>query len=1188
MRPKQLLLPKRTVRTLVIAAGPIVGTLVGALTNVVTTKWNWWIFFALVLLVTAGAALVVRAESLSTAERQAVRESHPNNAALGQAGRSQLQRASDSAESLSGAPAHRPSMVPPRPGRFVDRPDLMATLLRTVMSQPAGGDPVALRGTGGFGKSTIAEELCRRPEVAARFPDGDLWVTIGQLTSDAALTGKINDLSFMLSGERPAISDPDLAGFRLGELLSDSARLIVIDDVWDFAHLNPFLRGGPHCLRLVTTRNKSALPEDAAVVPVDAMERDEATRLLVSGLGDVPRQSVDRVLGLTGRWPVLLGLVNGAARGYADADESAGDALDRVARQLIEGGPETFDIGSPDDRRRAVAASVQASIRLLKPDEEKRYLELAVFPEDVEIPVAVLRHYWRATGGLDEFAVDRLCRWLANLSLVMHYRQSPASIRLHDVIWSYLRRRSGNTLPAMNETLLDAMRPAPADGQGGDDPAPWFSLPPDHEYLWDWLGYHLQQAGRVDELRTLVHDPRYLTRKIKLRGPGAAEEDLALAADPLSAAVRDVVSQNAHLFESADLESGITGTLLNRLEAVPGTAALAADFARVTGTPYLRNRWAPPDMPDPDLRRVLAGRPGPIYACAVDPNGTWLASGGVDGDVQLWAVGSGRLIRLFHAHDGTVWRCAANPDGAWLATVGNDGWLRTWDASSGTQRAGQKISGNPVFACAVSPDGSWIATTGDGPARIWDAVTLEFRQVLDGSTGAVWGGCAVSANGRVLAAPGSDGAVRVWTVDGGDLRHVLTHPAVVWDCSLSPDGQQLVTAHSHGLILVRDVETGEVVRQMEGHTGNVQACELSADADWLVSAGADRTVRIWNARTGELAKILEGHTEAVWECSLPAHGSWVATAAGDSTVRIWAVPKAAPSEARYERRLSRPVWACAAPRGGQWLANSGHDGTVRIWDVPSRQSRVLPEHAGPIWSCASPDDGRWLAVAGGDGAAVVWDMPAADRRRVLAASDGPVWSCATPAGGQWLATAGEDGIVRIWDTSDGEIQHLIEAHSGPVWAVAASPAGDWLATAAADGRLSLWASDGKPRRLVDQRPERVWALAALNNGAWLAAAGDDGAVRVWDAAEGRLLLTLKGHSGPVWACAASPSGEWLATTGRDRTVKVWRPAAGADSVTSVRLGWYGRACCWLGPGLDLCVGADAGSYLFSLVAGQEA
>jgi WD40 repeat protein len=1192
----QRLLSSRQARTIVLAASPIVGTLVAVLTNLITTRWNWWLFFILVLgvvVLAVAAVLVGRLENLGATDKDAVRvpvavpagptlASPADNSARGIGGPDHLQRAPDRA-------AHRPSMVPPRSGRFVDRPELMAALIQKVLNHPTGGGPVALCGTGGFGKSTIAEELCRRPEIAARFPDGDLWVTIGQLSSDAALTSKINDLSFVLSRERPAISDPNLAGYHLGELLSGSSKLLVIDDVWDFANLYPFLLGGPNCLRLVTTRNRSTLPDDAVVVTVDAMERAEARQLLLSGLGDVPQQPVDRVLNLTGHWAVLLGLVNGAARGYADGGESASGALDRVARQLLESGPEAFDMESADDRRRAVAVSVQASVRLLHPDEEKRYTELAVFPEDVEIPVAVLSRYWQASGGLDEAAVDRLCRRLADLSLVMYYRQSPSRIRLHDVIWSYLRRRSLPTLPAMNSTLLGAVGATLPAGQQAGERAPWWLLAAGEEYLWDWLGYHLHEAGRADELQALVHDLRYLARKIQLRGSVAAEADLALSADPLSEAVRGVVSQDAHLFEGAGFESGVAATLVNRLETVPGTAEIVADFVHATGTSYLRNRWPPPDSPDPALRRVLAGHTGAVYACTVEPNGTWLASGGTDGDVHVWDGESGRMLRVIHAHEGTVWRCEASPDGAWLLTVGDDGWVRTWDVESGEERGGRKISDNPVFACAMSPDGSWIATSGDGPVRIWDARTLELRQTLEGNTGPVWGGCAVSADGNILAAGGSDGAVRVWTMPAGDLRHVLMHPTAVWDCAVFPDGRLLATARSEGLILLWDLESGQIVREAYGHVGPVQACELSADGTWLVSAGADYTVRIWDAKSGELRKLLEGHTGQVWECALPARGTWLATAAGDSTVRIWALPSAAQAAASHERRPTLPVWACAAPRSGQWLANSSDDGTVRIWDVPSgRERRLLSEHMGPIWACAAPDDGRWLAIAGGNGTALIWDTETAQTRQVLAGHDGPIWSCAAPGNGEWLATAGEDRLVRIWNVADGELRHVIEDHSGPVAAVAASPSGDWLATAGADGSLNLWtASGGRLCHLVDRRQEVAWACAPLNAGAWLATAGADGAVRIWDVADGKLLQTLKGHAGPVWACAASPSGEWLATTGRDRTVRVWRPGSGEESVTGIRLGSYGRACCWVGAGLDLCVGADAGTYLFSLVVEPE-
>ena len=51
--------------------------------------------------------------------------------------------------------------------------------------------------------------------------------------------------------------------------------LLVIDDVWDRAHLRPFVRGGKGCTRLITTRSfaiaDEAVADEAGRVAVDEM-----------------------------------------------------------------------------------------------------------------------------------------------------------------------------------------------------------------------------------------------------------------------------------------------------------------------------------------------------------------------------------------------------------------------------------------------------------------------------------------------------------------------------------------------------------------------------------------------------------------------------------------------------------------------------------------------------------------------------------------------------------------------------------------------------------------------------------------------------------------------------------------------------------------------------------------------------
>lgn len=316
-----------------------------------------------------------------------------------------------------------PWMAPPV-DRIVERPELGDRLIAALTAPVATevGLTTGLAGAGGFGKTTLAAWVCHRPEIRRRYPGGLLWVTVGQEIHGADLAEKINDLACALCGQRPAISDPDAAGAELGRLLDErEPMLLVVDDVWEDRQLRPFRFGGRACTRLVTTRIPGLLPAAGHRIRVDAMSADQARLLVTDGVAELPAASAEQLAAVAGRWPVLLNLVNGLLRRRTGHGQAPGEAAAEIVRKLAAEGPAAFDPARPADRTRAVAATIEASLTLLDPADRDRYFDLAIFPEDVDIPLDVLRLLWPA--GL----VDPQREELTELGLAADYRLDPTA-----------------------------------------------------------------------------------------------------------------------------------------------------------------------------------------------------------------------------------------------------------------------------------------------------------------------------------------------------------------------------------------------------------------------------------------------------------------------------------------------------------------------------------------------------------------------------------------------------------------------------------------------------------------------------------------------------------------------------------------------------------------------------------------
>lgn len=436
-------------------------------------------------------------------------------------------------------------------GRLFDeaggRAPFMAGELKGVVARPilleravaalvdGAGQPqvttLALHGGGGFGKTTLARAVCHDPRVRKAFDGGILWATLGE-TPD--VRGSLTELCAALSGQRQNFGSIADAGRELARLLEGRRCLLVIDDVWNRADLEPFLQGGARCARLITSRDATiavaVTGAEAGRVRVEEMTAVEARALLNGWLAMPPADPApfDALAARAGRLPLLLELLAGGLRMRVERGDSLDGALAYLNQALDEDGVVAFDVRNAQARSQAIEKSIAASLRLLSEEEKDRLRQMAIFPRDADVPLATVGLLW----GTPPFRTERQCEAFGDLAL-LKFDLRTQTIRLHSVMRDYLLLRLPDPA-ACHLKLLAAW----------GDP---HHLPT--AYAWRWYTYHLAEAARL-------------------------RQDLDLARG-LVETVLDAEFQDAHLVAGHDPVALVTDVLL-AVETLAGSAGPGA------------------------------------------------------------------------------------------------------------------------------------------------------------------------------------------------------------------------------------------------------------------------------------------------------------------------------------------------------------------------------------------------------------------------------------------------------------------------------------------------------------------------------------------------------------------------------------------------------------------------------------
>ncbi len=327
---------------------------------------------------------------------------------------------------------------------------------------------------------------------------------------------------------------------------------------------------------------------------------------------------------------------------------------------------------------------------------------------------------------------------------------------------------------------------------------------------------------------------------------------------------------------------------------------------------------------------------------------------------------------------------------------------------------------------------------------------------------------------------------------------------------------------------------------LTGHNQGIESAIISRDGKLLISAGGD-LIRVWQLDRGELLTTLEGHTNSVTSLCLSDNGVLLASGSRDRTICLWNLPKGNLLSNLLVHQSS--VW-CLGMTSDSKLLVSGSYKTATLWLYPpGKFFNALRGHKREVECLAISSDDKLLVTGGGylDNTVRLWKLPKGEQLKTLEGHTDAISCLAISPDNTLLASGSKDNTLRLWQLPDGEAIATLSGHEGKIRCVAISSDGTLLATGSDDHTVKLWQlPEGKLITTLAGHTDAVWCLVISADGQLLATGGKDQTIKLWRLPEGKELATLTGHQGAVRCMVMTPDGQTLVSGSNDHTLRLWR------------------------------------------------
>jgi len=341
--------------------------------------------------------------------------------------------------------------------------------------------------------------------------------------------------------------------------------------------------------------------------------------------------------------------------------------------------------------------------------------------------------------------------------------------------------------------------------------------------------------------------------------------------------------------------------------------------------------------------QTLKGHHGRVWSVNISPDGKTIASGGWDKIIRLWSLEK-QYPKTYNVSQELLRSVSMSPDANTFATAGNDKLIKLWNLKKETLIKTLKGHKKGIGSVRFSPDGKYLATaSSDKTVKVWNTesgfIKFDFTDPKY-----FFGSVRFSPDRKILAAGGGSGKkIKIWNLTDGSLSKIIeddpVNPCTIGSINFSPDSKQIVAGCRTQKAQLWDVNTGNALFALKGHSGGVMSVDFSPDGKLLASGGNDSTIKLWNRQNGSLIKTIEAHDSDVRRVKFSPNGKLLASASSDNIIKIWNIPKGDLLNTLEGHRNT--IISLSFSSDSKSLVSASYDNTVKVWKLDLEEKDLM-------------------------------------------------------------------------------------------------------------------------------------------------------------------------------------------------------------------------------------------------------